>query len=164
MKNKKISKDTLIAFFIMVVFLYLIPGVLYIFNQSISLKFLAIIFVFIQLILSDNFLEKYNILSCPNQKKYNKPRIDDFRILTTNMAISFSILQLMINHITSLSEWVNNYVTHEFPTPIPSIISQPYFSKFMLFLVIYVISYLLTFILEFIEEKIADFMKRQNFL
>lgn len=162
MKNEKISKDTLIAFLVMVVFLYLIPGVLYIFNQSISLKFLAIIFVFIQLILSDSFLEKYNILSCPNPKKYNKHRIDDYRITTTNIAISFSILQLMVNHITRLSEWVNNYVTHKFPTPIPSIISQPHFSKFMLFFVIWLFSYILAFILIYVEKKVADLMKKQN--
>ena len=79
MKNEKISKDTLIAFLAMVVFLYLIPGILYFFNPGFSFKSLAIAFVFIQLILSDSFLEKYNVL------RPNRLRIDSYRIITTNL-------------------------------------------------------------------------------
>lgn len=156
MKNEKISKDTLIAFLVMVVFLYLIPGILYFFNPGFSFKSLAIAFVFIQLILSDSFLEKYNVL------RPNRLRIDSYRIITTNLTIGFSILQLIAPHIAHSSERVNNWVIHNFPTSLPSIISQPFFSKFMLFLFFWAFSEFLAFLLIYVEKKVADLMKKQN--
>ena len=155
MKNKKFSKDVLIKWGIIPIFLYLIPGILYFFNPSFSFKSLAIAFVFIQLILSDSFLEKYNVLFRPNRL-----RIDSYRIITTNLTIGFSILQLIAPHIAHSSKRVNNWIIHNFPTSLPSIISQPFFLSLCYFF--WVFSEYLAFLLIYAEKKIADLMKKQN--
>lgn len=166
---KKNSKGISVYFLIIFSFLYLIPGLAYTFvSHNTAFKILAIVFVFIQLILSDEFLENCKIFHHFNlvgQKESNYSRIQYYRILNTNFSISFLLCQLILPIITNISSKVRIWVKYEFPNDPPSIITMNHSSKAMQFIFLWIISLLFILpVLEIAEVKIANYMKGQKML
>lgn len=166
---KKNYREISVYFLIIFSFLYLIPGLAYTFvSHNTTFKILAIVFVFIQLILSDEFLENCKIFHHFNlvgQKEYNYSRIQYYRILNTNFSISFLLCQLILPIITNTFSKIRLWVKYEFPNDPPSIITMNYSSKAMQFIFLWIISLLFILpVLEIAEVKIANYMKGQKML
>lgn len=153
---KKETRITIITFIIIVLFWYIIPGFIYFFNTKNIFLYMTTIFVFIQYILSDNFLDNYKVLNHFNlagQKERNRSKIQYYRIWTTNLTISFYIIELFIP--------INRFKT--FLKSLVSFLLWPGWSaNFLTFMIIWILVYIISNLLELIEKSIANLMKKQN--
>lgn len=156
------KKETWVTMLVISLTWYIIPGVIYFYNPQNAFLAIAAVFLFVQCILSDDFLNKHKVLNHFNlvgQKELNYSKIQNYRIWTTNLTISFSIIQLLIpifTHLinrffllTSFELWINK----NYPHPLIC---------FLCFILIWLLVYIASYLLEFIEKSIANLMKKQN--
>ena len=160
--KKQMTKETLITILAISITWYIIPGIVYLYSPKNAFLSMTVVFLFVQCILSNDFLNKYKLLNHFNlvgQKELNNSKIQDYRIWTTNLTISFSIIQLLtpiftywIDHfhlLTSFELWINK----NYPHPIISLLC---------FMFIWILVYISSYLFEFLEKSIANLMKKQN--
>lgn len=163
---KKAIKGKIIVAVSLIFFVYLLPVALFVFkSKTASFEFLACVFVFFQLILSDDFLNDYNILKHFNligQKEENYSRIQNYRMDIINLTISFLLIQseMIFPIFEKLFDYFKNktiefFIINSFP--------KSFFTAFK-FALLFVIGLCLSVALKWVEGKIAKYMKKQDYL
>ena len=151
------KKETWITLLVILFTWYIIPGVIYLRSPQKAFLFITTVFLFIQCILSDNFLKKYGVLNHFNlvgQKELNYSKIQNYRIWTTNLTISFYTVELMRP----------DKFFYACFKPLSTFLLWPNYDVRFLSLMI---TWLLVFwaiskLLASIEKPIANLMKKQN--
>ena len=136
---------------------YIIPGFIYLCSPKNAFLFITTVFLFTRCILSNDFLNKYRVLDHFNlvgQKELNYSKIQNYRIWTMNLTISFYIVELIRpdNSFYACFRLLNtfllwpNYVMH-------------FLSLMITWLLVF---WAISKLLESIEKLISDLMKKQN--
>ena len=151
------KKETWVTMLVISLTWYIIPGVIYFYNPQNAFLAIAAVFLFVQCILSDDFLNKHKVLNHFNlvgQKELNYSKIQNYRIWTTNLTISFYTVELMRP----------DKFFYACFKPLSTFLLWPNYDVRFLSLMI---TWLLVFwaiskLLESIEKSIANLMKKQN--
>lgn len=150
------KKETWITTLVILFTWYIIPGFIYLHSPKNAFLFITTVFLFIQCILSDNFLKKYKVSNHFNlvgQKELNYSKIQNYRIWTTNLTISFYTVEL-----TLPDNFLNAYFK-----PLCTFLSWPSCGvHFLSLMITWLLVYAISNLLEFMEKSIANLMKKQN--
>ena len=151
------KKETWITLLVILFTWYIIPGVIYLRSPQKAFLFITTVFLFIQCILSDSFLKKYRVLNHFNlvgQKELNYSKIQNYRIWTTNLTISFYTVELMRP---------DNFF-YACLKPLRTFLLWPnYVVRFLSLMITWLLVFwAISKLLESIEKSIANLMKKQN--